>query len=49
MHKKLLSNTLKLPTSPIAVKVTGKRVNIFGGYGLTILMAYSVLGPQKAI
>ena len=50
MHKKLHSNNLPLPTSSNAVKVTGKRVNRFGGYGLAILMTYySVLGPQKAI
>ena len=47
--KKLLSNNLALPTSSNAVKVTSKRVNRFGGYGLAILMSYSILGPQKAI
>ena len=45
--RKLLSNILKLPNSSITVKVTSKRVNGFGGYGLAILMPYSF--PQKVI
>ena len=49
MHQKLLSNNLTLPASPSAMKATSKRVNRFGGYGLAILITYSVLGPQKAI
>ena len=49
MHQKLLSNNFTLPTSANAMKVTGKQVNRFGGYGLEILMTYSVLGSQKAI
>ena len=42
------AKNLTLPTSPNAVKFTCKRVNQFYGYGLAILMTYSVLAPQKA-
>ena len=47
--RKLLSNFLTLPNSSVTVKVTGKRVNRFGGYGLAILMTYSDLVLVKVI
>ena len=34
------STRITLPTLTYAVKVTGKRVNRFDGYGLAILMTY---------
>ena len=47
--RKLLSNILALPDSSITIKVTNKRVNGFGGYGLAILMPYSDFFPQKVV
>ena len=38
---------LTLPNAFITVKVTGERVNNFGGYGLAILMTYFDLVPQN--
>ena len=38
---------LTLPNAFITVKVTGERVNYFGGYGLAILMTYIALVPQN--
>ena len=31
------------------MKVTVKQIDRFGGYGLAILVTYSVFGPQKVI
>ena len=45
--KKLLSSLLTLPNTFITVKITGERVNNFGGYRLAILMTYFDLVPQN--
>ena len=45
--KKLLSNILTFLNSSIAVKVTGKGVNRFGGYRLAKFTTYCDLAPLK--
>ena len=50
MNTKFLSNfNISLRNSLIAMKVTGKQVNRFGGYGMGILMTYSIFDPQNVI
>ena len=46
---KCISLVLTLPRSFLKTKVTGKRVNRGGGYGLKVLCKYYILGQEKAV
>ena len=46
---KCISLFLKLPGSFLETKVTGKRINRGGGYGLQVPCKYCISGQEKAV
>ena len=46
---KCISLFLTLPWSFLETKVTGKRINLGGGYGLEVACKYWISGQEKAV
>ena len=46
---KCISLFLTLPESLLETKLTGKRINQGGGYGLEVLCKYHISGKEKAV